>query len=59
MSDGKFKPGKSGNPKGRLAGSKNRRTLLREELEKDGSALAIAIKAAALEGGDTTAMSLW
>jgi hypothetical protein len=59
MSDGKFKPGQSGNPKGRVRGSKNRRTLLREELERDGSALASAIKAAALEGGDTTAMSLW
>ena len=61
MSDGKFKPGVSGNPKGRPLGGKNRRTLLREELEKDGSALAAAIKAAALnpDSPDTTAMSLW
>jgi hypothetical protein len=59
MRDGKFKPGQSGNPSGRPVGSKNKRTLLREELERDGPALASAIKAAALEGADTTAMSLW
>lgn len=59
MSNGRFKSGVSGNPKGRPVGSKNKRTLLREELERDGSALAVAIKTAALEGGDTTAMSLW
>ena len=51
--------GQSGNPKGRPVGTKNKKTLLRQELEKDGSALAAAIKTAALEGNDTTAMSLW
>ncbi len=59
MTDTKFKPGCSGNPGGRKKGSQNRKTLLRKELEKDGSALAAAIKTAALEGNDTTAMSLW
>jgi hypothetical protein len=54
-----FVKGQSGNPAGRKAGSLNKKTLLRQELEKDGSALATAIKTAALEGGDTTAMSLW
>lgn len=54
-----FKPGQSGNPSGRKSGSRNKKTLLREELEKDGSALATAIKSAALEGNDITAMSLW
>lgn len=54
-----WKPGQSGNPSGRKAGSKNKRTLLAQELEKDGSALAAAIKQRALEDGDTAAMSLW
>jgi hypothetical protein len=40
-------------------GTKQRRTLLRQELEKDGSALGKAIKKAALEDGDTGAMGLW
>ena len=52
-------PGQSGNPTGRKSGSQNKKTLLRQELEKDGSALATAIKQRALEDGDTTAMSLW
>lgn len=50
--------GPSPNPNGRPKGSKNRKTLLREELEKDGSALAAAIKAKALDG-DTSAQALW
>ncbi|MFO1408242.1 MAG: DUF5681 domain-containing protein [Steroidobacteraceae bacterium] len=56
-----FVKGQSGNPAGRRAGTKNKKTLLREELEKDGSALAVAIKAAALkpDSPDSTAMSLW
>jgi hypothetical protein len=53
-----FEPGQSGNPSGRVKGSKNKKTLLLQELEKDGSALAVAIKAKALDG-DPAAMSLW
>lgn len=53
-----FQPGQSGNPSGRAKGSKNKKTILLQELEKDGSALAVAIKASALTG-DTSAMSLW
>lgn len=58
MSDGKFKPGQSGNPRGRAKGSRNKRSLIIEELFRDGSALAAAIKAKALEG-DASCMSLW
>ncbi len=53
-----FQPGVSGNPAGKPKGVKNRKTLLLQELEKDGSALAAAIKAKALDG-DPAAMSLW
>jgi hypothetical protein len=53
-----FESGQSGNPAGRPKGSKNKKTLLLQELEKDGSALAVAIKAKALDG-DPAAMSLW
>nr|WP_298717223.1 DUF5681 domain-containing protein [uncultured Steroidobacter sp.] len=53
-----FVKGQSGNPAGRKRGSKNRKTLLIQELERDGSALAAAIKAKALEG-DMSAASLW
>ena len=53
-----FVKGQSGNPSGRKKGSKNRKTILLQELEKDGSALAAAIKSAALTG-DASAMSLW
>jgi hypothetical protein len=53
-----FEKGQSGNPAGRKRGSKNRKTLLLQELERDGSALAAAIKAKALEG-DASCMSLW
>lgn len=58
MSDGRWKPGQSGNPAGRKPGTKIKRTLLREELERDGPALANAIKSKALEG-DMTAAGLW
>jgi hypothetical protein len=57
-SSSSFPKGQSGNPGGRPKGTKNRKTILLQELEKDGSALACAIKAAALTG-DTSAMSLW
>lgn len=53
-SAGRFLPGCGGRPKG----SKNKRTLLQEELEKDGPALANVIKSKALEG-DMTAARLW
>jgi len=53
-----FQPGQSGNPAGKKPGTKNRKTILLQELEKDGSALAAAIKTAAL-AGDASAMSLW
>jgi hypothetical protein len=53
-----FQPGQSGNPAGKKIGTKNRKTLLLQELEEDGSALAAAIKVAAL-AGDASAMSLW
>jgi hypothetical protein len=58
LPNGRFAPGTSGNPAGLKPGTKHRKTLILEELEKDGSALATAIKAAALTG-DTSAMSLW
>ena len=45
---GGFRPGVSGNPAGRPKGSKNRKTQLAEELQKDGSELARVIKEAAL-----------
>lgn len=57
-SSSSWKPGTSGNPAGMRKGTKQRKTILLQELEKDGSALACAIKAAALTG-DTSAMSLW
>lgn len=53
-----FVKGQSGNPAGRKPGSKNKKTLILQELEKDGSALAAAIKAKALTG-DTSAQALW
>lgn len=58
MNDWLYKPGQSGNPAGKPKGTKNRKTLLRAELEKDGSALAAALKAKALEG-DPTCLGLW
>jgi hypothetical protein len=53
-----FQPGQSGNPAGKKPGTKNRKTLLLQELEKDGSSLANAIKSAAMSG-DSAAMALW
>lgn len=53
-----FKKGQSGNPAGKRPGTKNRKTLLLQDLERDGSALAAAIKAKALEG-DASCLALW
>ena len=43
-------PGQSGNPKGRPAGSRNKRNIVAEEFAKDGSRLARVVMDAALEG---------
>src|SRR5687767_14880902 len=53
-SAGRFAAGNEGRPKG----SRNKKTLLREELEKDGPALANAMKSKAL-GGCMNAAGLW
>lgn len=55
---GSWAPGESGNRRGRPKGSKNKKTLLREELEKHGSELATVIKEKAL-AGDPTCISIW
>jgi len=47
----KFQPGKSGNPAGRKLGSRNKATLLREQLATKGKKLLDALIAKA-EGGD-------
>lgn len=54
---GGFQPGQIANPKGRPKGSKNKRTLLAEQLEAKGKDLAAAIIQKALDG-DTMAMGL-
>ena len=54
---GRFLPGQSGNPVGRPKGSKNKRTLMSEELEEAGSAVQRVVIAKALEG-DMQAASL-
>ena len=57
----KYKKGKSGNPDGRPTGSKNKRTVIRDALEKvyddgeDGFWLAVAEKS---KEGDTNAVSM-
>lgn len=50
-------PGQSGNPKGRPKGSLNRKSLLAEEFEKEGSAIAKVVIAAA-KGGDIQAANI-
>jgi Family of unknown function (DUF5681) len=53
-----FKPGKSGNPRGKPKGARNKITLAIESL-LDGEAEAITRKAVEMaKGGDTTAMRL-
>src|SRR6185437_11447625 len=54
----KFKPGQSGNPKGRAKGSRNQMTLAMEAL-LDGESEALTRKAIELAlGGDITALRL-
>ncbi|HEX5461424.1 MAG TPA: DUF5681 domain-containing protein [Steroidobacteraceae bacterium] len=53
-----FVKGQSGNPSGRPKGARNRKTIIMEELSRDGSALAAAIKAHALQG-DAQLLALW
>ena len=56
--DGKFRPGVSGNPQGRPLGSRNRASLMVEQL-LDGCAEALAEKVIERAlGGDTLAMRL-
>jgi hypothetical protein len=56
--DTKFKPGQSGNPKGRAKGSRNQMTLAMEAL-LDGESEALTRKAIELAlGGDITALRL-
>lgn len=43
-------PGQSGNPAGRPRGAKNKKTVIVEEFEKDGSAIARVVIDAALAG---------
>lgn len=45
-----WQPGQSGNPKGRPIGSRNKKNVIAEEFEKDGSAVARVVMNAALEG---------
>ncbi len=52
-----FKVGESGNPNGRPVGSKNKKTLLAEELEQAASGVQAVVIAKALEG-DMSAASL-
>lgn len=45
-----WQPGQSGNPKGRPVGSRNKKNVIAEEFEKDGSEVARVVMDAALEG---------
>ena len=55
--DTKFKPGKSGNPKGRPKGARDKRTELRSLLEPHSKELVEKVVELAI-GGDTTALRL-
>ena len=58
LQDGRFRPGVSGNPAGRLRGTKNRATKAAEEL-LEGEAEALTRKAVELAlAGDTVALRL-
>ena len=50
-------PGVSGNPAGRPKGSKDKKTLVAQEFEKEGSAVAAVVIEKA-KGGDMTACNL-
>jgi hypothetical protein len=50
MSDGKFKPGQSGNPRGRPAGARNRSNVVAAEFAKEGSEIARVVIEKAKEG---------
>jgi hypothetical protein len=52
-----FSPGQSGNPAGRLAGTKNRKSLVLQEFEKEGSEVARVVTEKA-KAGDMQAASL-
>lgn len=53
----RWRPGQSGNPNGRPRGSKNKKSLVAEEFELQGSAVAQKVIEAAL-GGDMQAATL-
>jgi hypothetical protein len=57
MTDTRWKPGQSGNPDGRPYGSKNKRTLLEEQLAQAAPAVQGVVINTAL-GGDMQAASL-
>ncbi|MCB1959563.1 MAG: hypothetical protein KDE68_03395 [Rhodocyclaceae bacterium] len=52
-----WQPGQSGNPKGRPVGSRNKKNVIAEEFEKDGSEVARVVMDAAL-GGDMQACNM-
>ncbi len=54
---GGFMPGVSGNPAGRPKGSKDKKTLVAQEFEKEGSAVAAVVIEKA-KGGDMTAANI-
>lgn len=52
-----WQPGQSGNPKGRPKGSRNKRNIIAQEFEKDGSKVGRVVMDAAL-AGDLTAANM-
>jgi len=57
MSDGRFKPGQSGNPAGRKPGVRNKSNVVAAEFAKEGSEIARVVIEKAKEG-DMSAASL-